>query len=64
LIVDMTAEGVEIRPSGKADFNEVFLTDVRVDDRYRIAAPGQGWAVVTSNLEAERGLVRARPAPR
>jgi alkylation response protein AidB-like acyl-CoA dehydrogenase len=58
LIVDMNGPGVEVRPlrmaTGKADFNEVFLSDVRVNDRFRVGAPGQGWAVVSSNLAAER----------
>ncbi|WP_448586399.1 acyl-CoA dehydrogenase family protein, partial [Thermaurantiacus sp.] len=38
-IVDMKAPGVEVRPirqmSGSSDFNEVFLTDVRVPDSHR-----------------------------
>lgn len=58
LIVDMDDPGVEVRPlrmaTGKADFNEVFLSDVRVPDRFRIGEPGQGWLVVNTNLHEER----------
>ncbi len=64
LIVDMRAPGVEVRPirmlNGKADFNEVFLTDVLVPDRDRLGSAGQGWAVVNSNLEGERMAFGAR----
>jgi alkylation response protein AidB-like acyl-CoA dehydrogenase len=58
LIVDMEAKGVEVRPlrmaTGKADFNEVFLSDVGVPDQFRVGEPGQGWSVVNTNLQEER----------
>jgi alkylation response protein AidB-like acyl-CoA dehydrogenase len=57
-VVDMQAEGVEVRPlrtiDGARPFNEVFLTDVRVPDRYRLGDVGQGWAVSNYLLSSER----------
>ena len=57
-IVDMQAPGVDVRPlrmlNGKADFNEVFLDDVRVADEDRVGQVGLGWQVVRSNLDGER----------
>ena len=45
--VDMKSPGVEVRPlrqiTGEAEFNEVYMTDVRVHDDYRIGAEGEGW---------------------
>jgi alkylation response protein AidB-like acyl-CoA dehydrogenase len=59
LAVDMSAEGVEIRPlvqmTGDAEFNEVFLTDVFVAEEQRIGLEGQGWTVAGSTLAHERG---------
>lgn len=57
-IVDMNTPGIEIRPikqiTGGANFNEVFLTDVRIPDANRIDAEGKGWAVALTTLMNER----------
>jgi len=57
-LCDMTDSGVEIRPlrqiTGEAEFNEVFLTDVRVPDSQRLGAEGEGWRVANATLNNER----------
>ncbi|UGQ13304.1 acyl-CoA dehydrogenase family protein [Yinghuangia sp. ASG 101] len=66
--VDMTLPGVEVRPlrqaTGQAEFNEVFLTDVRVPDTMRVDEPGNGWAVSNTTLMNERVAIGAAEAPR
>jgi acyl-CoA dehydrogenase len=57
-VVDMKSPGIDVRPirqiSGASDFNETFLTDVRIDDSCRIGAPGEGWACAMTTLMGER----------
>jgi alkylation response protein AidB-like acyl-CoA dehydrogenase len=57
-ILDMTDPGVDVRPlrqiTGEAEFNEVFLTEVRVPDDNRLGAEGAGWKVATTTLNNER----------
>jgi alkylation response protein AidB-like acyl-CoA dehydrogenase len=57
-LADMTDPGVEVRPlrqiTGEAEFNEVFLTDVRIPDTYRLGAVGEGWKVANATLNNER----------
>ncbi|MFK7919992.1 MAG: acyl-CoA dehydrogenase family protein [Ilumatobacter sp.] len=56
--MDMRSEGVEVRPlinmAGQNEFNEIFLTDVRIPDLHRISEPGEGWGATNTTLHAER----------
>lgn len=57
-VVDMKTPGIEVRPirqiSGASDFNETFLTDVRIPESCRIGAEGEGWACAMTVLMGER----------
>ncbi|MBX7160513.1 MAG: acyl-CoA dehydrogenase family protein [Acidimicrobiia bacterium] len=59
--LDMRAPGVEVRPlrqmTGSAEFNEVYMTDVRVPDENRIGAVGDGWRVARTTLMNERATL-------
>jgi alkylation response protein AidB-like acyl-CoA dehydrogenase len=67
-ICDMRAPGVEVRPlrqiTGEAEFNEVFLTDVRLPDSLRLGAVGEGWQVARSTLMNERVSIGGGAIPR
>ena len=56
--IEMDQPGVDVRPlremTGRALFNEVFLTDARVADDAMISGKGNGWAVANSTLAYER----------
>jgi alkylation response protein AidB-like acyl-CoA dehydrogenase len=67
-LCDMTQPGVDVRPlrqiTGEAEFNEVFLTDVRVPDANRLGPEGGGWRVATTTLNNERVAIGTRPGVR
>jgi alkylation response protein AidB-like acyl-CoA dehydrogenase len=68
-VVDMHAPGVEVRPlrqlTGEAEFNEVFLTDVRIPDASRLGNIGEGWRVAQTTLMNERvSIGNSRSVPR
>ena len=57
-VLDMHAPGVEVRPlyqiTGEAEFNEVFLTDVRIPQELMLGREGDGWNVAVATLMNER----------
>jgi len=58
LIVDMEVDGIECRPikdiTGEDMFNEVFFTDARIPQAYRLGDEGAGWQVAMGTLGHER----------
>jgi len=58
-LVPLDTPGIELRPiktiSGERT-NFVFYSDVRLPDRYRLGAEGDGWNVVNGPLSAEHGV--------
>jgi alkylation response protein AidB-like acyl-CoA dehydrogenase len=61
LIFSMKTPGIEVRPlvtmTGRAEFNEVFFTDVRVPKKDIVGGRGQGWLVANATLKHERGML-------
>ena len=60
---DMRQPGVEVRPlremTGRALFNEVFITEARVGDDAIIGGLNNGWAVANTTLAFERASLGA-----
>ncbi|KII00030.1 acyl-CoA dehydrogenase [Streptomonospora alba] len=67
-ICDMSAEGVDVRAlrqiTGEAEFNEVYLNDVRIPDSQRLGGEGEGWRVAQTTLMNERVSIGGHPEPR
>ncbi|MGH9137459.1 MAG: acyl-CoA dehydrogenase family protein, partial [Acidimicrobiales bacterium] len=67
-VLDMHAPGVEVRPlyqiTGEAEFNEVYLTDVRIPDSQRLGDVGEGWRVSLTTLMNERVAIGGQMPPR
>ena len=63
LLLDMASPGVELRPlrqmNGEAEFDEVFMTEVRVPVEQLLGPEHQGWMVGMSALTNERGYIGA-----
>ncbi|HEY7421108.1 MAG TPA: acyl-CoA dehydrogenase family protein [Gaiellaceae bacterium] len=61
LLVDMHAQGVEVRPlrqiTGEAEFNEIFFSDVEVPVENRLGDEGDGWQVAMTTLLHERATL-------
>jgi alkylation response protein AidB-like acyl-CoA dehydrogenase len=66
LIVDLRSRGIDIRPlrqmTGEAEFNEVFLDDVRVPVANLMGEYNGGWAVLNRMLFHERVAISAGTA--
>jgi alkylation response protein AidB-like acyl-CoA dehydrogenase len=67
-VIDMHAQGVEVRPlvqaTGEAEFNEVYMTDVRIPDTERLGDVGDGWRVSLTTLMNERVSIGGQVHPR
>jgi alkylation response protein AidB-like acyl-CoA dehydrogenase len=61
LLFSMKTPGIEVRPmktmTGRAEFNEVFLADVRVPKTQIVGQRGEGWRVANATLKHERGML-------
>jgi alkylation response protein AidB-like acyl-CoA dehydrogenase len=61
LLIDMKQPGIDVRPlrqmTGTADFNEVFLTDVRTPKDWIVGNRGEGWLVSRTTLKHERNSI-------
>jgi alkylation response protein AidB-like acyl-CoA dehydrogenase len=64
-LVDLSSEGVTVRPVERLDgdegFAEVFFEDVFVPDADVLGEPHQGWAVAMATTGSERGLTLRSP---
>ncbi|MDQ3770996.1 MAG: acyl-CoA dehydrogenase [Actinomycetota bacterium] len=61
LLVDMHADGVEVRPlvqvTGDPEFNEIFFNDVKVPKTNVVGEANEGWGVAMTTLLHERGTL-------
>ena len=67
-VMDMHAPGVDVRPlvqmTGEAEFNEVYVDEVRIPDSERLGDVGDGWRVSLTTLMNERVSIGGQVAPR
>jgi alkylation response protein AidB-like acyl-CoA dehydrogenase len=67
-LLDMHSPGVEVRPlhqiTGEAEFNEVFLTDVKIPADRIMGREGEGWKVAITTLMNERSAIGGSGAPK
>ncbi|MBV9951222.1 MAG: acyl-CoA dehydrogenase family protein [Acidimicrobiia bacterium] len=58
LIIDLEADGIDVRPirdiAGEEMFCEVFFDGARVPQAYRLGGEGEGWMVAMGTLGSER----------
>ena len=61
LLLSMQTPGIDVRPlrtmTGRAEFNEVFFTDVRVPEDQIVLGRGKGWYVANVTLKHERSMI-------
>jgi alkylation response protein AidB-like acyl-CoA dehydrogenase len=61
LLLSMRTPGIEVRPlrtmTGRAEFNEVFFTDVCVPETQIVLGRGKGWYVANVTLKHERSMI-------
>jgi alkylation response protein AidB-like acyl-CoA dehydrogenase len=67
-LLDMHSPGVVVRPirqaNGRAEFGELFLTDVKIPVENLVGAENEGWKVTQATLAAERGVLAFEGAER
>lgn len=65
-LLDMKTSGVEVRPikkiSGESEFNEVFFTDVRVSDEFRLGEIDGGWKIAHTTFHEEHSAFSGAPS--
>ena len=65
-LLDMRSPGVEVRPirkiNGDSEFNEVFFTDVRIADRWRVGEVDGGWKVCHATFNEENSAFSGAPS--